>query len=108
MQGEFQVEILDLQVEFCQISVPEGGLGPAITLPSEAMKGQEEWLVVSRSAKRMKVLKACGDRKPLHCVEGSGRGGGGHGRKRRGKGGGRCSYPAPKIEYLLGIVRLDI
>ena len=57
VQAEFRERISDLQAEFCErISAPEGGSCPAVTLPSKVM--EEQWSVVCRGAKRMKVLKA--------------------------------------------------
>ncbi|MPC45365.1 hypothetical protein E2C01_039063 [Portunus trituberculatus] len=36
----------------------EGSSDPSVTLPSKATQGQEEWRVVSASAKRRKVFRA--------------------------------------------------
>ncbi|XP_063861294.1 uncharacterized protein LOC135101354 isoform X2 [Scylla paramamosain] len=57
VQAEFRERISDLQAEFCErISAPVGGSCSTVTLPSKAM--EEQWSVVCRGAKRVKVLRA--------------------------------------------------
>ncbi|MPC77290.1 hypothetical protein E2C01_071741 [Portunus trituberculatus] len=59
VRKEFRGRISDLQAEFCRVnSATEGVEVPAVSLPSNEMKGQEEWRVVSLGAKRRKVLRA--------------------------------------------------
>ncbi|MPC68661.1 hypothetical protein E2C01_062865 [Portunus trituberculatus] len=58
VREEFRGRISDLQAEFCRVnSATEGVEVPAVSLPSNETKDQEEWRVVS-GAKRRKVLRA--------------------------------------------------
>ncbi|MPC99736.1 hypothetical protein E2C01_095167 [Portunus trituberculatus] len=59
VREEFRGRISDLQAEFCQVnSATEEVVVPAVSLPSNETKGQEEWRVVTSGAKWRKVVRA--------------------------------------------------
>lgn len=68
VQAEFRERISDLHAEFCErISAPVRGSCPTVTFPNKVT--EEQWSVVCRSAKRLKVLKvSCMETRNLFSV----------------------------------------